>query len=114
MAMAPAEIPAIPAVTTTRVATAAPESPAARANGTVSPSAMPMTTSRTVSLEVKWCSMWGVSGIRTPDLSSLDLTVYSGPRPKVHRCDPEVRRSRQKGSRQIHDHLADILSAEKA
>src|SRR5579863_5796363 len=41
----------------------APESPAASANGTVKPSDMPMTTSRTNSLAVKCRSMWAVWGI---------------------------------------------------
>ena len=55
--------PANPAVTTIRVAIAGPDSPAAREKGTVNPSAMPMTMSRTVSLAVKWCSMWRVCGM---------------------------------------------------
>ncbi len=42
-----------------RFAATAPVSPAASANGTVRPSDMPITTSRTVSLAVKWCSTWG-------------------------------------------------------
>src|SRR5829696_5799518 len=41
----------------------APVSPAASANGTVRPSAIPMTMSRTTSLDVKCRSMWGVCGI---------------------------------------------------
>src|SRR5437868_299890 len=41
----------------------APERPAARAKGTVRPSDIPITTSRTASLAVKWCSMCGVCGI---------------------------------------------------
>jgi hypothetical protein len=63
MAMDPAAISANPATTMTCVALIAPESPAARANGTVSPSAMPITMSRTASLEVKWRSMCGVCGM---------------------------------------------------
>src|SRR5260221_13014682 len=37
--------------------------PAASAKGTVRPSAMPMTTSRTFSDPEKWASTWGVAGI---------------------------------------------------
>jgi len=40
----------------------APVRPAARANGTVNPSDIPITTSRTASLEVKCFSTCGVSG----------------------------------------------------
>jgi len=47
MAMAPAAISASPATTMTSVEATAPDNPAANANGTVSPSAMPMTTSLT-------------------------------------------------------------------
>src|SRR6185369_11366187 len=57
MAMEPAAISASPAVTTMWVEVNAPEMPAARANGTVKPSAIPITTSRTVSLPEKCCSM---------------------------------------------------------
>src|SRR5580704_5022104 len=64
MAMEPAAISAKPATTMMRVAATAPERPAARANGTVSPSAMPITTSRTNSEAVKCDSMcwaWGIA-----------------------------------------------------
>src|SRR5262249_1550457 len=54
MAIAPATISARPAVTITPFSATAPESPAANANGTVRPSARPMTTSRTQSVAVKW------------------------------------------------------------
>jgi hypothetical protein len=37
--------------------------PAANANGTVRPSAIPITTSRTISVAVKCFSMWGVAGM---------------------------------------------------
>ena len=60
MAIDPAAISARPAVTMMLVGTTAPESPAARANGMVSPSAIPMTTSRMVAPAVKCFSMWGV------------------------------------------------------
>src|SRR5260221_41735 len=63
MAMAPAAISARPAVTTSLEDVVAPDRPAARANGTVKPSAMPMTTSRTFSPAVKCFSTWGVEGI---------------------------------------------------
>src|SRR5208282_5010951 len=60
MAIEPAATSARPAVTMIAVvATADPDSPAARANGTVNPSDMPITTSRTASLAVKWRSVWG-------------------------------------------------------
>src|SRR5579885_3181382 len=61
--MEPAAISARPAVTMMLVVLTAPESPAARANGTVRPSDMPMTISRTVSPAVKCCSTCGVWGI---------------------------------------------------
>src|SRR5262245_23057274 len=57
MAMEPAAISASPAVTTMREDATAPERPAASANGTVSPSAMPITISRTVLLAVKCFSL---------------------------------------------------------
>src|ERR1700745_860821 len=68
MAIDPAAISASPPITISRVELTAPESPAASANGTVSPSAMPMTTSRTNSPAVKGFSMWGVVGILRSDL----------------------------------------------
>src|SRR4051795_6296080 len=64
MAIEPAAISARPAVTTIDACATAPLSPAASANGTVRPSDIPMTTSRTISLAVKWRSVWRVSGIR--------------------------------------------------
>src|SRR5881398_934758 len=63
MAIEPAAISARPAVTTMPLEATAPLSPAASANGTVRPSDMPMTTSRTVSLAVKWRSVCGVRGM---------------------------------------------------
>jgi len=48
IAIDPAAISANPAVTMTRVVPTAPDTPAARANGTVRPSDMPMTVSRSV------------------------------------------------------------------
>src|SRR2546428_652743 len=53
----------------------ASESPAARANGTVRPSDIPMTMSRTVLPAVKCFSTWGVCGMSTPveDPILLDL-----------------------------------------
>src|SRR3954462_12738442 len=59
MAIEPAAISAIPAITTMEVFEMLPESPAASAKGTVSPSAMPMITSRTNNPEVKWVSTSG-------------------------------------------------------
>lgn len=57
MAIAPAAISARPAVRMMPLESTAPESPAASANGTVKPSDMPMTMSRTVSESVKWRSV---------------------------------------------------------
>src|SRR6185503_19641935 len=71
MAIEPAAISARPAVTMIPVEWTAPVRPAARANGTVNPSDIPITMSRTTSLEVKWRSMWGVWGIEF--LSELKL-----------------------------------------
>jgi hypothetical protein len=53
IAIAPAATSASPAVMMIPVASTAPDSPAARANGTVRPSDMPITMSRIVSEEVK-------------------------------------------------------------
>src|SRR5690348_11959315 len=50
---------------TSPVLPTAPESPAANANGTVSPSDIPITTSRTLSLAVKCRSMCGVCGMKS-------------------------------------------------
>src|ERR1043165_2555566 len=66
MAIEPAAISARPAVTTMADELTAPDSPAARAKGTVKPSDMPMTTSLTAAPAVKCCSTWGVCG--TADL----------------------------------------------
>src|SRR5579859_2158192 len=63
MAMEPAAISASPAVTMMAVEVVAPDSPAARAKGTVKPSDMPITISRIVSPAVKCCSTCGVCGI---------------------------------------------------
>src|SRR5450432_3277025 len=63
MAMEPAAISAKPATTMMRVVMSAPDNPAASANGTVSPSAIPITTSRTNSEAVKCVSTCGVCGI---------------------------------------------------
>src|ERR1700682_1268918 len=67
MAMAPAAISAEPAVMMTRVDSTAPDRPAARAKGTVSPSDMPITMSRIVSEAVKCfstCGVWGTCDLR--------------------------------------------------
>src|SRR5579864_5695515 len=61
--MEPAAISARPATTMMRVVVSAPESPAASANGTVSPSAIPITMSRTNSEAVKCFSTCSVCGI---------------------------------------------------
>src|ERR1035437_1299828 len=62
MAMDPAAISAKPATMMICEASTAPVSPAARAKGTVRPSAMPMTMSRTTSEDWKCFSTWGVRG----------------------------------------------------
>src|SRR5580700_8609335 len=63
MAMDPAAISASPATTMMRVVVSAPDNPAASAKGTVRPSAIPMTMSRTNSEAVKCDSTCGVCGI---------------------------------------------------
>ncbi len=63
MAIDPAAISARPAVMITLEVLTAPDNPAARANGTVNPSDMPMTMSRTVSPAVKCFSTCGDVGI---------------------------------------------------
>jgi hypothetical protein len=49
------------------LAATAPDMPAASAKGTVKPSAIPMTTSRTLALAVKCDSTCGVVGMDSPD-----------------------------------------------
>src|SRR5579871_6389992 len=66
MAIAPAAISARPAVTTTAVDATASDSPAVSAKGTVRPSDMPITRSRTTSAARKCRSMCGVVGISPP------------------------------------------------
>ena len=53
MAMDPAATSATPAITMMLVAETAPDNPAANANGTVNPSAIPMIASRMKSDDVK-------------------------------------------------------------
>ena len=69
--LAAAAISASPATTTIVVDATVPESPAANAKGTVSPSDMPITTSRTVAEASKWDSTCGVEGIRKHHTSWL-------------------------------------------
>jgi hypothetical protein len=71
--MAPAAISANPAVTMMRVVSTVPDRPAASAKGTVSPSDMPMTRSRTVAEPVKWCSLCGIYGMRVSDRSACGV-----------------------------------------
>src|SRR2546422_11053171 len=78
MAIEPAAISARPAVTMTAVVATAPESPAARANGTVRPSDIPMTMSRTVLPAVKCFSTWGVCGMSAPVGGSILLDLTGG------------------------------------
>src|ERR1700678_1912624 len=63
MAMDPAAISASPATTMMRLVVSAPDKPAASAKGTVRPSAIPMTMSRTNSDAVKCDSTCGVCGM---------------------------------------------------
>src|SRR5271157_5807833 len=72
MAIEPAAISARPAVTTIAVEATAPVNPAASAKGTVSPSDIPMTTSRTAAVAVKCFSMCSTVGI----LASLARRRY--------------------------------------
>ena len=58
MAIDPAAISASPASTTTWEEFTTPESPAARAKGTVNPSDIPITTSRTNAVDAKCLSTW--------------------------------------------------------
>src|SRR5450631_1011890 len=89
MAMAPAATSARPAVTTTLDELTAADRPAASANGTVNPSAIPMTTSRTLSEAVKCFSIWGTAGMQDPryhrtlaapmwSAAVLDRSTYRG------------------------------------
>src|SRR5712691_8375757 len=68
MAMDPAAISATPPTTISRVELTAPDNPAASAKGTVRPSAMPMTTSRTNRPAVKCFSTCGVIGMLRSNL----------------------------------------------
>src|ERR1700681_3630439 len=82
MAMAPAAISASPAVTTILDDATAPDKPAARAKGTVKPSDMPMTTSRTFSPDVKCFSTCGVDGISSsPSLEPRQMHQDERDRP---------------------------------
>jgi hypothetical protein len=73
MAIAPAAISANPATTMTFGELIVPASPAASANGTVSPSDMPMTMSRTVAVAVKCVSMCRVAGMRRNGAHSAQI-----------------------------------------
>src|SRR5512139_309146 len=84
MAIEPAAISARPAVTTMPDEATAPERPAARANGTVSPSDIPMTISLTASLAVKWDSICGVAGMGGGS-SECDGGIYTG---RSGECQP--------------------------
>src|SRR5258708_4707863 len=90
MAMQPAATSASPAVTTRWLLATAPEMPAARANGTVSPSDMPMTTSLTTSLAVKCSSTcgrrcrWESGGLLMPIQASLPGSAGDEHRLAVH------------------------------
>lgn len=74
--MAPAATSAMPAVRTMEEVALAPERPAARAKGTVSPSETPMMMSRTISPAVKCFSVWR---FRRPCFSGSRLSLCSAP-----------------------------------
>jgi hypothetical protein len=63
MEIAPAATSAIPAVRTMEDVALAPDKPAARAKGTVSPSETPMMMSRTISTAVKCFSLCWLSSL---------------------------------------------------
>src|ERR1700674_5077544 len=87
MAIDPAAISASPPTTINLVSCTAPESPAARAKGTVSPSAMPITTSRTNSPAVKCFSICGARGIA----SNLRMIFQIFLGPANHITFPSIR-----------------------
>src|ERR1035441_9789804 len=87
MAMDPAAISANPAITTTWTWASAPVRPAARANGTVRPSDIPITTSRTVSEASKGFSTCGVVGIDSTS-SHLRNDLLRGMRKGNDRVEP--------------------------
>ena len=72
------------------------------AEGTVNPSAMPMTMSRTVSDAVKCFSMWGVWGIGVPYSNDVLVCIVSDKRPlagsrlEALRPSPKYDRIRQR------------------
>src|SRR5580704_577031 len=80
MAIEPAAISARPAVTIRLVVLIAPDKPAASAKGTVSPSDIPITMSRTISEPVKCRSMCGVFDMKaSPTTGSCEfLSVLQG------------------------------------
>ena len=75
MAIAPAATSARPAVTMMAFEATAPERPAARANGTVKPSDMPITMSRTEAEAVKCFSMWAVWGTELSPSGRMVVTA---------------------------------------
>src|SRR5487761_849937 len=77
MAIEPATISASPAVTTMPVDATAPVSPAASAKGTVKPSDIPMTMSRTAAVDVKCFSRWAVVGIVAPLVCRVNCVLYA-------------------------------------
>jgi hypothetical protein len=65
--MAPPATSASPAVTMMPLDSTAPDRPAASVKGTVRPSDMPITMSRTTSEAVKLFSTCGVRGVSSPE-----------------------------------------------
>src|SRR5207245_8865178 len=83
----PAATSARPPTRIIRVFCTAPKSPAARANGTVSPSDMPITTSRTKLPAVKCFSTCGARGIKQPP-DEISNTPASAEPHAAHRDKP--------------------------
>src|SRR5712691_4140748 len=100
MAIEPAATSARPAVTMIELASRAPVSPAARAKGTVRPSDIPITTSRTTAPAVKCCSTWGVAGIAWPPARRI-LAAGRADRPE-ERAEPSFVQSSRRPHAPAH------------
>src|ERR1700733_6082972 len=82
MAIDPAAISARPARTTTWGELTAPDRPAAKAKGTVRPSDIPMTMSRTKAVEAKCVSTWagevGGAGVGSESIAIPEVYLFFG------------------------------------
>ena len=76
MTIDPAAISASLGVTTIEVESIAPDSPAARAKGTVKPSDVPMTMSRTDLPDVKCCSTCGVNATKVVNVAGREEAAH--------------------------------------